>query len=115
MATPTGPRGVNSTIRVDLDDSRLVAAMDRLEGRFANSTKAMVSSMSKLRKAVDADFTGIGRDSSKTGDIIAKSIESGFDRVIAASHKGEKAMSSFTKSSVHRRECFTQRRSSVPE
>ena len=99
MATPTGPRGVNSTIRVDLDDSRLVAAMDRLEGRFANSTKAMVSSMSKLRKAVDADFTGIGRDSSKTGDIIAKSIESGFDRVIAASHKGEKAMSSFTKSS----------------
>lgn len=99
MATPTGPGGVNSTIRVSLDDKLLIEAMGRLEAKFTNSTKAMTSSMKKLRKAIESDVSGAERDFSKMGDIIAKSIEAGFDRVIKSSQNGTKAMSTFSKSS----------------
>ena len=99
MATPTGPGGVNSTIRVSLDDKLLIEAMGRLEAKFTNSTKAMTSSMKKLRKAIESDVSGAERDFSKMGDVIAKSIETGFDRVIKASQGGTKAMSTFSKHS----------------
>ena len=99
MATPTGPRGVNSTIRVSLDDKLLIEAMGRLEAKFTNSTKAMTSSMKKLRKAIESDVSVAERDFSKMGDVIAKSIETGFDRVIKASQGGTKAMSTFSKHS----------------